>query len=72
VPATPPRPAVEPEKESHAADAEAQGVSEAGLDWGDVSLIRAKLELTPGERLQAAQDLLNAANRIRALNAGRG
>lgn len=45
--------------------------SEWGLDWGDVALIRQKLELTPTERLRAAQDLINKARRIRARNAGR-
>lgn len=30
-------------------------LSEWGLDWGDISLIRDKLALTPAERLEAAQ-----------------
>ena len=41
-------------------------VSEFGLDWGDISLIRAKLELSPIERLRAAQDLVGWALRTRA------
>lgn len=45
--------------------------SEWGLDWGDVSLIRDKLKLTPTQRLKAAQDLMNTALRIRAQNAHR-
>ena len=44
-------------------------MSEWGLEWGDISLIRDKLALTPTERLRAAQDLLNAARRIRSDNA---
>lgn len=44
--------------------------SESGLEWGDVSLIRQKLALTPTERLRAAQGLLNTVLRIRARNAG--
>jgi hypothetical protein len=44
--------------------------SESGLEWGDVSLIRQKLALTPTERMRAAQDLLNTVLRIRAQNAG--
>lgn len=44
--------------------------TEWGLEWSDVSLIRQKLELTPTERLRAAQDLLNSVLRIRAQNAG--
>ncbi len=45
-------------------------MSEWGLEWGDVSLIRQKLALTPTERLRAAQGLLNTVLRIRARNAG--
>jgi len=52
-------------------DAEdALDTSEWGLEWGDVSLIRQKLALTPTERLQAAQGLQNKVLRIRARNAG--
>jgi len=43
-------------------------VSEWGLDWGDVSQIRAKLELTPTKRLKTAQDFMNTVLRIRAQN----
>jgi hypothetical protein len=43
-------------------------VSEWGLDWADISQIRAKLALSPTERLRAAQDLINAVIRIRAQN----
>lgn len=45
-------------------------LSEAGLDWGDVSLIREKLALTPTERLMSLQDRLNTVSRIRARNDG--
>lgn len=55
--------------EEIARDDEGLETSEWGLDWGDISLIRAKLELTPTERLLAAQELVNAALRIRARNA---
>jgi hypothetical protein len=43
-------------------------VSEWGLDEGDISQIRDKLELTPTERLKAAQDFMNSVIRIRAQN----
>jgi hypothetical protein len=43
-------------------------VSEWGLDWADISQIRAKLALSPTQRLEAAQDLINTALRIRAQN----
>ena len=46
-------------------------ISESGLDWGDVSQIRDKLELTPTERLMAAQELMNTVLRIRAQNGDR-
>ncbi len=46
--------------------------SEWGLDWGDISQIRKKLELTPSERLRAAHNAINAAIRIRAQNGDRG
>ena len=42
--------------------------SKFGLDWGDISQIRDRLELTPTERLRRAQNLINAAIRIRAKN----
>lgn len=47
-------------------------VSEWGLDWADISQIRAKLALSPTQRLQAAQDLINAVIRIRAQNGADG
>lgn len=40
------------------------------MEWADVSLIRRKLELSPAERLREAQELINAAARIRGRNAG--
>ena len=43
-------------------------MSEFGLDWGDVQLIRERLKLSPTERLLAAQKLANTAIRIRAQN----
>ncbi len=46
-------------------------VSEWGLDLGDIRQIRDKLELTPTERLTAAQDLMNTVIRIRAQNGDR-
>ena len=45
--------------------------SEWGLDWGDISQIRDKLELTPTERLKTAQDFMNTVIRIRAQNGDR-
>ncbi len=44
-------------------------VSEWGLDQGDISQIRDRLELTPTQRLISAQEFMNAAIRIRAQNA---
>ena len=44
--------------------------SKFGLDWGDISLIRERLELTPTERLRRAQNVINAGIRIRAQNGG--
>ena len=46
-------------------------VSEWGLDQGDIGQIRRRLEMTPTERLKAAQDFMNAVIRIRAQNADR-
>lgn len=60
-----------PEMEGIATDFDQLEVSEHGLDWGDVSQIRDKLQLTPTERLRAAQDFMNAALRIRAQNGNR-
>ena len=47
-------------------------VSEWGLDFADVLQIREKLDLTPTERLKAAQQTVNAAIRIRVQNGYRG
>lgn len=41
-----------------------------GLEWSDVIQIRERLELTPTERLCAAQDFMNTVFRIRAQNGG--
>lgn len=40
-------------------------LSEWGLDWSDIRLIRDRLALTPIERLRAAQDLMRAVFRLR-------
>ena len=61
----------DPEMEGIPTDYDQLEVSEWGLDWGDISQIRDKLELTPTERLQAAQDFMNAVIRIRAQNDNR-
>lgn len=58
----------DPEMEGIPTDYDQLEVSEYGLDWGDVSLIRDKLKRTPTERLQAAQDLMNTVIRIRTQN----
>ncbi|HEV7504957.1 MAG TPA: hypothetical protein VGS07_08605 [Thermoanaerobaculia bacterium] len=58
----------DPEMEGIPTDYNQLEVSEWGLDWGDVSLIREKLKLTPTERLRAAQDLMNTIIRIRTQN----
>ena len=39
-------------------------------DGVDLSLLRAMLALTPAERLQALEDHMNFALRVRELNAG--
>ena len=70
MPTSPPKPPVEPE--TIPGDYDELVASEWGLDWGDISQIRARLELTPTERLRAAQELINTVLRIRAQNAGRG
>lgn len=44
--------------------------SQWGLEWSDVIQIRERLQLTPTERLRAAQDFMNTALRIRAQNGG--
>jgi len=58
----------DPEMEGIPTDYGQLEVSEWGLDWGDILQIREKLALTPTERLQAAQDLINTVLRIRAQN----
>ena len=58
----------DPEMEGIPTDYDQLEVSEWGLDQGDVSQIREKLDLTPTERLKAAQDLMNTVLRIRAQN----
>ncbi len=60
--------ATDPEMEGIPTDYDQLEVSESGLDWGDISQIRDKLELTPTERLMAAQDFINTVLRIRAQN----
>jgi len=62
----------DPLKPTTAGESEDLETSEWGLDFGDVDLIRRKLELTPTERLRAAQDFINRVKRIRAQNADRG
>ncbi len=59
---------MDPEMEGIPTDYDQLEVSEWGLDQGDISQIRDKLELTPTERLMAAQDFMNAVLRIRAQN----
>lgn len=61
----------DPEMEGIPTDYDQLEVSEWGLDQGDISQIRDKLELTPTERLKSAQDFMNAVIRIRAQNADR-
>jgi len=72
VPTDPVRPPTEPARQALAGEHETLETSEWGLDWGDIAQIHQKLELTPTERLLAAQNLINAAIRIRARNARRG
>ncbi|MCP3956519.1 MAG: hypothetical protein GY719_01565 [bacterium] len=62
---------VDPEMEGIPTDYDQLEVSEWGLDLGDIRQIRDKLELTPTERLKAAQDLMNTVIRIRAQNGDR-
>ena len=57
--------ASDPEMDGMPTDYEHLELSEWGLDWGDISLIRAQLERTPTERLMMAQDLINAVIQIR-------
>jgi len=40
-------------------------LSKWGLDWGDISLIRSKLELTPTERVRSAQSCVDSAFKLR-------
>ncbi len=61
----------DPELEGIPTDYDQLEVSEWGLDQGDISQIRRRLELTPTERLKAAQDFMNTVIRIRAQNADR-
>ncbi len=63
--------ATDPDMRGIPTDYDQLEVSEWGLDQGDVSQIRDKLELTPTERLRAAQDVMNAVIRIRAQNGDR-
>lgn len=72
MPADPVRPSSDPATQAVPGEYEELEASEWGLDWGDVVQIREKLELTPTERLRAAQELINTVIRIRARNAGRG
>lgn len=58
----------DPEMEGIPTDYDQLEVSEWGLDWGDIRQIHEKLELTPTQRLQAAQDFMNAVIRIRVQN----
>ena len=40
-------------------------ISEFGLDWGDISLIRERLAMTPHERLMANQRAVQAIIKLR-------
>ena len=46
-------------------DFDQRKLSKWGLDWGDVSLIRWKLSLTPTERLRTAQRFVDTASKLR-------
>lgn len=71
MPSAPDRPAESPSRRRGTSPEPVEAeVSEFGLEWADVSLIRRKLELSPAERLREAQELINAAARIRGRNAG--
>lgn len=59
-----------PGMEGTCADDSRREQSPWGLDWSDVSQIRERLQLTPTERLRAAQDFVNTVFRIRAQNGG--
>ncbi|MEM6456993.1 MAG: hypothetical protein AAF772_18025 [Acidobacteriota bacterium] len=54
--------------DARAADAEQPALSEWGLEWHDVERIRAKLALTPTERLLTFQDFMNRVLAIREQN----
>lgn len=70
--ASPPEKAVRSELEEIPTEYGDLVVSKWGLDWADIVQIREKLALTPAERLDAAQETLNAAIRIRVKNGHRG
>jgi hypothetical protein len=63
--------ATDPEMAGIPTDYDQLELSEWGLDWADIAQIRDKLQLTPTERLQAAQDFMNTVLRIRAQNGHR-
>ncbi len=46
-------------------DADHVKLSRWGLDWGDISLIRWKLSLTPTERVRSAQSFVDSAFKLR-------
>ncbi len=46
-------------------------LSKWGLDWGDISLIRDQLKLTPTERLRSAQNLIDFASKYSVRGRGR-
>ncbi len=58
----------DPETGELRTDSDRLGESQWGLDWSDISQIREKLQLTPTERLKAAQNFINTVFRIRAQN----
>ena len=60
-----------PEAQGLPTDYDQMELSEWGLDWGDISLIRERLKLSPIERLKAAQDVMNTVLRIREQNGNR-
>ncbi len=60
----------DPKWEGAYTDYDQLGESQWGLDWGDVSQIRERLQLTPTERLELAQRFVNRVFRIRAQNGG--
>ena len=60
-----------PEAQGLPTDYDQMELSEWGLDWADISLIRERLKLSPIERLKAAQDVMNTVLRIREQNGNR-